>query len=115
MRDAIYALAAATGFVGLGFHAYNILKRPGGLSWHNLFYAAPIGAPVALVLSGLLGRGAEKVRDDAGGPACRRAGRAGGAPAGRRQLAVGLAGTVARSRSAAFSRRLSRIPRCCCR
>ena len=31
MRDAIYAVAAATGLAGLGFHTYNILKRPGGL------------------------------------------------------------------------------------
>ena len=30
VRDAIYALAAATGIAGLGFHAYNINKRPGG-------------------------------------------------------------------------------------
>jgi hypothetical protein len=93
-RDAIYATAAATGLAGLGFHAYNILKRPGGLSWLNLFYAAPIGAPVALTLAGLLGRGAERVRDAKpwrsptvlGWPA----GRALGAVA-----AVGLAGTVA--------------------
>lgn len=62
LRDAIYALAAATGVAGLGFHAYNINKRPGGWSWLNLFYAAPIGAPFALTLSGLLGRGAEKAR-----------------------------------------------------
>lgn len=62
MRDAVYALAAVTGVVGLGFHAYNIDKRPGGASWLNLFYAAPIGAPFALTLAGLLGRGAEKAR-----------------------------------------------------
>ena len=62
LRDAIYALAAATGIAGLGFHAYNINKRPGGWSWLNLFYAAPIGAPFALTLSGALGRGAEKAR-----------------------------------------------------
>ncbi|HJS91558.1 MAG TPA: hypothetical protein VJ738_16450 [Steroidobacteraceae bacterium] len=62
VRDAIYALAAATGIAGLGFHAYNINKRPGGWSWLNLFYAAPIGAPFALTLSGFLGRGAEKAR-----------------------------------------------------
>lgn len=63
-RDGIYALAAIAGVVGLGFHAYNILKRPGRLSWHNLFYAAPAGAPAALVLAGVLGRGAESVRGD---------------------------------------------------
>lgn len=61
-RDAMYALAAATGIAGLGFHAYNIGKRPGGWSWLNLFYAAPIGAPFALTLSGFIGRGAEKAR-----------------------------------------------------
>ena len=62
-RDIIYGLAAATGLIGLGFHAYNILKRPGRLSWLNLFYSAPIGAPMALTLSGLLGRSAERIRD----------------------------------------------------
>jgi hypothetical protein len=62
VRDAIYALAAATGVAGLAFHGYNITKRPGSLSWLNLFYAAPIGAPVALVLAGLLGKGAERAR-----------------------------------------------------
>lgn len=50
------------GATGLGFHAYNILKRPtaGGIS--GLFYAAPAGAPAALVLSGLLGRTADTLR-----------------------------------------------------
>jgi hypothetical protein len=62
VRDAIYAIAAVTGMAGLGFHAYNINKRPGGWSWLNLFYAAPLGAPLALTLSGFLGRGAEKAR-----------------------------------------------------
>jgi len=62
VRDAIYGLAAVTGIVGLGFHAYNINKRPGGWSWLNLFYAAPIGAPFALTLAGFLGRGAERAR-----------------------------------------------------
>lgn len=64
VRDGLYGLAATTGAIGLGFHAYNIMKRPGGVSWQNLFYAAPVGAPVALALAGALGRGAEKVRED---------------------------------------------------
>jgi hypothetical protein len=91
-RDSIYASAAATGFAGLGFHSYNILKRPGRLSWSNLFYAAPIGAPMALVLAGLLGRGAERVRD-----ARSRSATILGLPAGRMLAAVtaaGLAGNV---------------------
>jgi hypothetical protein len=94
LRDGIYAVAAATGLAGLGFHAYNILKRPGGVSWVNLFYAAPIGAPVALTLAGVLGRGAEQVRDAPSG----RAATILGMPAGRLLAGVtacGLAGTVA--------------------
>ena len=66
-RDSIYALAAATGLAGLAFHTYNIGKRPGGFSWLNLFYAAPIGAPAGLVLAGLLGKSAESVRHSGGG------------------------------------------------
>lgn len=54
-----HALSIAVGLAGLGFHLYNVLKRPGGLSWNNLFYAAPLGAPGALVLSGLLGLASE--------------------------------------------------------
>lgn len=48
VRVAMHASAVITGLVGLGFHALNIVKRPGGISWHNLFYAAPAGAPAAL-------------------------------------------------------------------
>jgi hypothetical protein len=93
VRDAIYGLAAATGVAGLGFHAYNINKRPGGWSWLNLFYAAPIGAPFALTLSGFLGRGAERTR--ALGE--HRRDEIGGVPLQRLLAAVsaaGLAGTV---------------------
>lgn len=49
------ATIGATGLVGMGFHAYNILKRPGELDTLNLFYAAPAGAPAALTLAGLYG------------------------------------------------------------
>jgi hypothetical protein len=45
----------ATGLIGLRFHSYNILKRPGELSALNLFYGAPAGAPAALSLAGLYG------------------------------------------------------------
>lgn len=94
VRDGIYALAAATGIAGLGFHAYNINKRPGGWSWLNLFYAAPIGAPFALTLSGVLGRGAEKTR----APGSIRSTNTQGIPLQRLLAAVsaaGLAGTAA--------------------
>jgi hypothetical protein len=95
-RDAIYAAAAATGLAGFCFHAYNILKRPGGMSWSNLFYAAPIGAPAALALAGLLGSAAERVGDTS----ARQRATVFGLPAGRMLAAVaagGLAGTVGES------------------
>ena len=66
-RKASHQLAVVNGAAGLGFHLYNIAKRPGGISWLNLFYAAPFGAPAALSLSGLFGLLAERIR--AGGPA----------------------------------------------
>ena len=50
-RDVTYAAAAAVGVVGTGFHVFNVTKRVGGLSWQNLFYAAPLGAPMAMTLS----------------------------------------------------------------
>ena len=61
-RDSIYALAAVTGLIGTGFHLYNVGKKPGGFSWQNLFYGAPLGAPLAILLSGLIGFCSERVR-----------------------------------------------------
>lgn len=93
-RDAVYGLALATGVIGTCFHLYNIGKRPGGLSWLNLFYAAPIGAPAALSLAGLLGLTAERVRDHAD----HRTAHVRGVPAGRAMAgvtAIGLAAVVA--------------------
>jgi hypothetical protein len=62
IRHSGQVLAAVTGVIGTGFHFYNIMKRPGGWSWLNLFYAAPIGAPFALSLAGMLGGIAERLR-----------------------------------------------------
>lgn len=64
LRHAIQLTAAATGTAGTAFHLYNVGKRPGGWSWHNLFYGAPAGAPFALLLSGVLGTVAERLRDE---------------------------------------------------
>lgn len=63
VRHGIYAFAAAAGLAGTGFHVYNVTKRTGGWSWNNLFYAAPLGAPTALLLSGGLGAIGERLRD----------------------------------------------------
>ncbi len=94
LRDTVYALAGATGIVGTGFHVHNVGKKPGGFSWQNLFYSAPLGAPAALSLSGAMGVLAERVRDTRPGepPSIL------GLPAGRvvaATTAAGLLGTVA--------------------
>ena len=94
VRDLTYALAALTGLVGTGFHLFNVTKRPGGLVWQNLFYGAPLGAPFAILISGLLGFYSERVRNSEGGPAPRVL----GLPAGRALAALtaaGLLGTTA--------------------
>lgn len=92
VRHAVYWSAALTGLAGTGFHLYNVMKRPGGWSWQNLFYAAPLGAPTALLLSGALGAAAERLRNQ---PA--RSPRLLGMPAGKALgllSAIGLAGTA---------------------
>jgi hypothetical protein len=66
-RDTSYAVAGLTGLAGTGFHIYNVGKRPGGYCFQNLFYGAPLGAPAALILSGLMGFLAERVRDNTPG------------------------------------------------
>ncbi|HEY1890378.1 MAG TPA: hypothetical protein VGG63_08225 [Steroidobacteraceae bacterium] len=93
LRDGVYAAAALTGLAGTGFHLFNISRKAGGFSWQNLFYSAPLGAPAALILSGLLGFLAERVRDTVPG----QAPTIGGLSAGRVVAAVtslGLLGTV---------------------
>ena len=93
-RDITYALAALTGALGTGFHFYNVGKRRGGFVWQNLFYGAPLGAPTAILLAGLLGVYSERVRDqrEVGTP------KVFGLPAGRALAALtgaGLLGTTA--------------------
>lgn len=68
LRHVVYALAGLTGLGGTALHVYNIRKRPGGFSWLNLFYGAPLGAPGAIALAGLLGYAGERVRGIPAGP-----------------------------------------------
>lgn len=92
-RDGAYALAVASGAAGTGFHVTNLLRRPGGLSWMNLFYAAPVGAPAALSLSGLLGMAAQRLGRQPGSAPPHLL----GLPAGRALAAltsIGIAGTA---------------------
>jgi hypothetical protein len=93
VRHAVYCTATAAGVAGTAFHLYNVTKRPGGFSWHNLFYGAPLGAPMALLLSGALGAIGERLRNE---PAIDP--RLAGMPAGKAlalAAAIGLLGTVA--------------------
>ncbi len=92
-RHAAQVSAGLTGIVGLGFHTYNVAKRPGGFSWQNLFYGAPVGAPFALALAGAVGAAAEHLRAADPGRAEILGQPAG--PALALGTAVGLAGTVA--------------------
>lgn len=86
----VHGAAAAIGAIGLGFHAYNITRRPGRISFTNLFYGAPVGAPAALILSGAIGAAADGLgRGGKAGPVPLKSGRAIGALA-----AGGIAGTV---------------------
>jgi len=92
VRYGAYGLAGVVGAIGAGFHVYNLLRRPGGLNWLNAFYAAPVGAPAALSLAGLIGAAAEHLDAHPAGPP-----RLLGLPAGRLLSALtgaGLIGTV---------------------
>jgi len=93
VRDTVYAAAALTGLAGTGFHIFNVTKKPGGFSWQNLFYQAPIGAPAALTLSGAMGFLAERVRDTPPGTSPTIAGLPAG-PAVALATSLGLMGTV---------------------
>ncbi len=94
LRDLVYAVAGLVGAIGTGFHLYNVTKKVGGFNWQNLFYSAPLGAPAAMSLSGLIGFLAERVRDNE--PA--REPKVFGFPAGRvvaATTALSLLGTTA--------------------
>lgn len=92
VKSMVFGGAIVTGLFGLGFYVKNILERPGGLSFNNLFYRAPFGAPGALVLAGLAGLGAVDARhaDDLDALSAPRVGRFMGA-----MTALGLFGLTA--------------------
>ncbi|MCQ8240637.1 hypothetical protein [Rhizosaccharibacter radicis] len=66
-RDVTYALAAVTGLVGTAFHVFNVGSRVGGFRWVNFFYRAPVGAPMAILISGLFGVASERLRREGPG------------------------------------------------
>lgn len=92
-RQGSYALATTVGAAGLAFHLYNIVRRPGGFGWLNLFYGAPIGAPAALSVCGMIGLVANSIQMKSP-----RGALIWGVPAGRALAglsAIALMGTVA--------------------
>ena len=54
-RTAVRRIAVLTGFVGLGFHLTNTSRRIGGWNSPNVLFGAPIAAPLAITMAGLLG------------------------------------------------------------
>jgi hypothetical protein len=55
LSRAVFAASVATGVVGFGFHVTNVSRRIGGWNPENVFHGAPIAAPLAITMAGLLG------------------------------------------------------------
>lgn len=81
-----HVAAILGGLAGSSFHVINVMKREGGLSWLNLFYGAPLGAPLGLTFAGLFGLAGDRARHSRTSPSFARLL---GAAA-----ALGLAGTA---------------------
>ena len=79
-RTAVLSTAMLTGLAGFGFHLANISRRTGGWISPNMFFGAPVAAPVAITIAGLLGIASDRV--DTQSPS-------------RSQLAAGIAGLAA--------------------
>ncbi len=92
---AVFATSVVTGLLGFGFHLTNVSRRVGGWNSSNVFRGAPIAAPLAITMAGLLGLGVSRIargaasRDDR--PPQRARSRVAGALGAL--SAVGLAGT----------------------
>lgn len=94
-RRMLYGAAALTGLVGTGFHLYNVGKREGGWRLVNVFYGAPVAAPMGITFAGAFGLASASLARTA---PRRQAPRLLGGPAGRvlgAAAAAGLLGTSA--------------------
>jgi hypothetical protein len=58
---AVFATSVVTGLLGFGFHLTNVSRRVGGWNSSNVFHGAPIAAPLAITMAGLLGLGASRI------------------------------------------------------
>jgi hypothetical protein len=94
-RRVLYGAASLTGLIGTGFHLYNVSKREGGWRWVNVFYGAPVAAPMGITFAGLFGLASSSLaRTGQRGQAPRLLGRPAGAVIGA-AAAAGLLGTSA--------------------
>jgi hypothetical protein len=58
---AVFATSLVTGLLGFGFHLTNVSRRVGGWTSSNVFHGAPIAAPLAITMAGLLGLAASRI------------------------------------------------------
>ena len=72
-REAVFAASLATGVAGFLFHLKNVSQRPGGWNSSNVFYGAPMAAPLAAAMAGLLGLAGSRLATDDGAPSIRLA------------------------------------------
>ena len=63
LSRAVFAASAVTGLVGFGFHLTNVSRRVGGWNSTNVFHGAPIAAPLAITMSGVLGFAASRLAE----------------------------------------------------
>jgi hypothetical protein len=61
LRQAVFGGSVATGLAGLAFHLKNVSQRPGGWNSSNVFHGAPMAAPLAITMAGLLGLAASRL------------------------------------------------------
>jgi hypothetical protein len=94
-RTLVSVVSIVTGLVGVGFHLSNVARRPGGWSSANVFHGAPMAAPLAITMAGLLGLAARRINSKE--PPASAVGRAIGAVS-----ALGLLGTSAEAAALHF-------------
>ena len=63
-RTVVSAVSIVTGLIGFGFHLLNVSRRPGGWNSANVFHGAPVAAPLAITMAGLLGLAAGRINGD---------------------------------------------------
>jgi hypothetical protein len=61
LPGAVFAASVVTGLMGFGFHLKNVSRRVGGWNSANVFHGAPIAAPLAIAMAGVLGIAASRL------------------------------------------------------